>query len=56
MYIQRLIFSDFAYFLPACLSGSQEDSPLEKSINDTDVLELKYNQNTFSFESFHYQL
>ena len=27
-----------------------KDSPLEKSIDETDVLELEYDENTFSFE------
>lgn len=43
-----MIFSDLNISYQPVYPG-EEDSPLEKSINDTDVLELKYNQNTFSF-------
>lgn len=44
----KMIFSDLNISYQPVYPG-EEDSPLEKSINDTDVLELKYNQNTFSF-------
>ncbi len=44
----KMIFSDLNISYQP-VYPREEDSPLEKSINDTDVLELKYNQNTFSF-------
>lgn len=45
----RLIFSNFYISYHPVYPGS-EDSPLKKSIDETDVLKLKYNENTFSFE------
>ena len=45
----RLIFSDFHLSYQPVYPGTK-DSPLEKSIDETDVLELEYDENTFSFE------
>ncbi len=45
----RLIFSNFYLSYQPVYPGV-EDSPLQKSIDETDVLELKYDENTFSFE------
>ncbi|WP_294555305.1 two-component regulator propeller domain-containing protein [uncultured Bacteroides sp.] len=43
----KIIFSDFHIsYLP--VYPDSEDSPLQECINDTEVLKLKYNQNTFS--------
>ena len=44
----KMIFSDLNISYQP-VYPREEDSPLEKSINDTDVLGLEYNQNTFSF-------
>ena len=45
----RLIFSNFYLSYQPVYPGV-EYSPLQKSIDETDVLELKYDENTFSFE------
>lgn len=45
----RLIFSDFHLSYQPVYPG-EENSPLQKSIDETDILELRYNENTFSFE------
>ena len=42
----RLIFSDFHLSYQPVYPGTK-DSPLEKSIDETDVLELEYDENTF---------
>lgn len=43
----KMIFSDFHIsYLP--VYPDSEDSPLQECINDTEVLKLKYDQNTFS--------
>lgn len=44
-----MIFSDFKLFYQTIYPGD-ENSPLKESINDTKVLELKYNQNIFSLK------
>ena len=51
MYIKftRLVFSDFHLSYQPVYPGVK-DSPLQKSIDETDVLELAYDENTFSFE------
>lgn len=43
-----MIFSDFHISYQPIYPGDK-DSPLEKDIDKTDVLKLKYGQNTFSF-------
>lgn len=44
----KMIFSDFYLsYQPVYPDG--KDSPLKKSINETNVLKLKYDQNSFSF-------
>lgn len=48
-YQTKLIFSDFRLFYQQVHSG-EKDSPLKKDIDDTDTLELKYNQNIFSLK------
>ena len=45
----RLVFSDFHLSYQPVYPGVK-DSPLQKSIDETDVLELAYDENTFSFE------
>lgn len=45
----RLIFSDFHLSYQPVYPGVK-GSPLQKSIDETDVLELAYDENTFSFE------
>lgn len=45
----RLIFSDF-YLSYQPIYPGDKDAPLQKSIDETDVLKLKYDENTFSFE------
>lgn len=44
----KMIFSDFHISYQPIYPGDK-DSPLEKDIDKTDVLTLKYGQNTFSF-------
>ncbi|WP_294476261.1 ATP-binding protein [uncultured Bacteroides sp.] len=44
----KMIFSDFSLSYQPVYPGDA-DSPLKQSINETQVLELKYNQNSFSF-------
>lgn len=44
----KMIFSDFHISYQPIYPGDK-DSPLEKDIDKTDVLKLKYGQNTFSF-------
>ncbi|MEY8687819.1 two-component regulator propeller domain-containing protein [Bacteroides sp. AN502(2024)] len=44
----RLIFSDF-YLSYQPIYPGDKGSPLQKNIDETDVLELKYDENTFSF-------
>nr|WP_044654235.1 two-component regulator propeller domain-containing protein [Bacteroides acidifaciens] len=48
-YSSKMIFSDFKLFYQTIYPGD-ENSPLKESINDTKVLELKYNQNIFSLK------
>ena len=48
-YSSKMIFSDFKLFYQTIYPGDS-DSPLNESINDTKVLELKYNQNIFSLQ------
>lgn len=48
-YSSKMIFSDFKLFYQTIYPGDS-DSPLDESINDTKVLELKYNQNIFSLQ------
>lgn len=48
-YSSKMIFSDFKLFYQTIYPGDN-DSPLKESINDTKVLELKYNQNIFSLQ------
>ena len=45
----RLVFSDFHLSYQPVYPGVK-DSPLQKSIDETDALELAYDENTFSFE------
>jgi hypothetical protein len=42
----RLVFSDFHLSYQPVYPGVK-DSPLQKSIDETDVLELAYDENTF---------
>lgn len=44
----KMIFSDFHISYQPIYPG-EKDSPLEKDIDKTDVLRLKYGENTFSF-------
>ncbi|WP_294470519.1 response regulator [uncultured Bacteroides sp.] len=44
-----MIFSDFLISYQSVYPGD-DNSPLEKDINETQHLKLKYNQNTFSFQ------
>lgn len=44
----KLIFTDFKLFYNSVPIGT-EDSPLVKSINETESIVLKYNQNSFSY-------
>lgn len=44
----KMIFSDFHISYQPIYPG-EKDSPLEKDIDKTDVLKLKYGENTFSF-------
>lgn len=46
-YFSKIIFSDFKLFYQTVYPGD-DNSPLKKSINDTQVLRLKYDQNIFS--------
>lgn len=46
-YSSKMIFSDFKLFYQTVYPGD-ENSPLEKDINETKELRLKYNQNIFS--------
>lgn len=48
-YESKMILSDFRLFYEPAYPG-KEDSPLEKSINETDVLRLDADQNIFSLE------
>ena len=48
-YSSKMIFSDFKLFYQTIYPGD-ENSPLKASINDTKVLNLKYNQNIFSLQ------
>ena len=48
-YIELTLFSDFHLSYQPVYPGVK-DSPLQKSIDETDVLELAYDENTFSFE------
>lgn len=45
--LQKMILSDFQISYQPVYPGD-EDSPLEKDINETQVLKLNYDQNTFS--------
>lgn len=45
----EMIFSDFHISYSPIYPG-EEESPLKKNINDTDVLRLKYAQSSFSFK------
>ncbi|HJD77198.1 MAG TPA: hybrid sensor histidine kinase/response regulator, partial [Bacteroides reticulotermitis] len=49
LYSSKMIFSDFKLFYQTIYPGSA-DSPLTKDINETKLLELKYNQNIFSIQ------
>lgn len=44
---KKMILSDFQISYQPVYPGD-EDSPLEKDINETQVLKLNYDQNTFS--------
>lgn len=46
-YSSKMIFSDFKLFYQTVYPGDK-NSPLEKDINETKELRLKYNQNIFS--------
>lgn len=48
-YFSKIIFSDFKLFYQTVYPGD-DNSPLKKSINDTQVLRLKYDQNIFSLQ------
>lgn len=48
-YSSKMIFSDFKLFYQTIYPGSP-GSPLSKDINETKLLELKYNQNIFSIQ------
>lgn len=48
-YSSKMILSDFRIFYRMIYPGD-EDSPLSKNINETNVLKLQYNQNIFSMK------
>lgn len=48
-YKSKMIFNDFRLFYESVYPGS-ENSPLEKDIDDTEIIELNYNQNIFSLK------
>lgn len=48
-YFSKIIFSDFKLFYQTVYPGD-DNSPLKESINDTQVLRLKYDQNIFSLQ------
>ncbi len=45
----KMIFSDFEYFIPACISGRKKILHWRKVSMIRMCWSLKYNQNTFSF-------
>ena len=48
-YFSQIIFSDFSISYQPVHPGDK-DSPLKKNINETDILNLAYEQNTFSLK------
>lgn len=48
-YPSKMVFSDFKLFYQS-VYPSDPDSPLEKDIDDTEFLQLNYNQNIFSLK------